>query len=323
MRWHRGVSLGVVAAAAVLAAAVAGVGPALAGKPSGGGGGGSDSVDTGTIYFRHSGGTWTMNSDGSGKAALPSGVGGEPSHALHGGHRWFLYRASVSGQYEVFGIRDDGSGAVQLTSGAAVTIGSANCVRWSPDDAKVSWVASAGVYVASVTYDASGNVTGLASQPSSATVAKTALEAHDWAPDGARMVLGDTSWLLWTANVSTGATTRLTTSKPARDPQWSPDGSRIAFDAYEWNGGIWTVAPDGSGAKEIVREHAGQANYVGGAKWSPHGTHLVYGKSGSYLGDDRADAYRASATGSGPTNLTGDLDTRAMSGSLAGPLAWR
>ncbi len=295
------------------------IGVALAGKPSGGGGGGGGggSVDTGTVYFRTQGLTWTMNPDGSGKAALPAGAAGEPSHDLHGGRRWFLYRSG-----EIFAVRDDGAGAVQLTTSAGLT--PPLSIRWAPDDSAISWVGDGGagqrgVYTAATVFDGVGKLTGLASQPASPAVSLSGAEAHDWAPDGVRVVMGDASGALWIASVATGAATRLPTPKPARGPVWSPDGSRIAYA----DGSVWTIAPDGSGAKEILKKHSGPANYVGSPGWSPAGTHLVCQKGGSILGDDRHDVYRATSTGSGATSLTDDLDTRSQSGSPAEPVGWR
>jgi hypothetical protein len=70
---------------------------ALAKKPPTppGGGGGGTPPPTGTIYY-DAWSLWSMNADGSQKTELPAGVYGEPSHALHAGHRWFL-RCGVNG----------------------------------------------------------------------------------------------------------------------------------------------------------------------------------------------------------------------------------
>src|SRR5262245_7716309 len=72
------------------------------GVPPGGGGGGN--TGGGMIYFigphdgAQQGGTAvmrTMNSDGSNNRQLGFGLFGNPSTALHGGRRWFLYHQPI------------------------------------------------------------------------------------------------------------------------------------------------------------------------------------------------------------------------------------
>jgi hypothetical protein len=58
------------------------------------------------------------------------------------------------------------------------------------------------------------------------------------------------------------------------DPDWSPDGTRIAYEEYGYNpccgvhtGGVWTVAPDGTGATRLVDGYD--------PSWSPDGSRLL------------------------------------------------
>src|SRR5688572_29706495 len=86
-------------------------------------GGGSTSSGGGTIYYL---GPWdgathntavmrAMNSDGTNNRQLGFGPQGNPSIALHGGHRWFLIFQQMPGvynpygtqRYELFAMRDD------------------------------------------------------------------------------------------------------------------------------------------------------------------------------------------------------------------------
>ena len=41
----------------------------------------------------------TMNSDGSNNRQLGFGLFGNPSTALHSGHRWFLYHKPIADSY--------------------------------------------------------------------------------------------------------------------------------------------------------------------------------------------------------------------------------
>ena len=69
-----------------------------------------------------------------------------------------------------------------------------------------------------------------------------------------------------------------------REPQWSPDGRRIAFYSNrsgQWE--IWAIHPDGSGLKQLT--YAGLALR---ASWSPDGRWLGYwsqppGPRGTFL----------------------------------------
>lgn len=67
----------------------------------------------------------------------------------------------------------------------------------------------------------------------------------------------------------------------ARQPSWSPDGKKIAFQAY-WDGNwhIYTVNTDGSGLKQMT---SGEFDHRE-PHWSPDGTTLAFSsdKNGSY-----------------------------------------
>ena len=323
------------------------------GGDDGGGGGGGPA---GTIYFTLSGQLHTMNGDGSNKTVVPGDVFGEPSHALHGDQRWYLEVRFIAGEFypdggerrELFAVTEAGA-VVQLTDQGdlepvttSVTFGA---TRWAPGDAVVSWVAlrwdgitglpvDAGVYVAEVAYDVtSGDVIGLLAQPSDPMVPTAFVEdfsevwrplvrTHDWSPDQTAIVYDTVDWDLFTADTSTGDSFPLVVGTVSDGwPVWSPDGSKIAFQTGAGSPSNATINPDGSGFKKIIRR-TGQKG-AGIPAWSPTGEHLIYRWNGSILGDDRADVYRASASGSGKTNLTADIDTRWLSGTPTTPIAWR
>ena len=100
-------------------------------------------------------------------------------------------------------------------------------------------------------------------------------------PDGRTIVI-DLLGALWTLPIDGGRARRiLEDGYDARLPAWSPDGRRIAFQAYRdstWN--IWTVAADGS---SLRRETSGPFDDRE-PHWSPDGTRLAFSsdRSGSY-----------------------------------------
>jgi len=70
------------------------------------------------------------------------------------------------------------------------------------------------------------------------------------------------------------------TSEPLileRDPTWSPDGTRIAFDRYIWDTGetdIFVMGSDGSGKENITNTPLG--TLVSAPTWSPDGREIAF-----------------------------------------------
>jgi Tol biopolymer transport system component/imidazolonepropionase-like amidohydrolase len=125
----------------------------------------------------------------------------------------------------------------------------------------------------------------VAGQPAGPMVRLTLTEGTSMAaaasPDGRTIVI-DLLGALWTLPIDGGRARRiLDDGDDARLPSWSPDGTRIAFQAYRdntWN--VWTIGADGSGPR---RETAGPFDDRE-PHWSPDGTRLAFSsdRSGSY-----------------------------------------
>ncbi|MHC4933505.1 MAG: hypothetical protein ACYTGV_15075 [Planctomycetota bacterium] len=268
-----------------------------------------------------------MDPDGSNKTSLGLDLNmvGEPSHALHGNQRWFLAaRFTYTGLYPtgkgysaIFAFSADGSFEVQLTD--ETVLQPTGNVRWSPDDATLSFVGQrwesgavveSGIYSATIEYDSGGDaVVGLDGSPS-LLVSGAGIAKHDWAPGGAEIVYAGGGQIR-IANPSTGDDDYLTTGG---EPAWSPgDGSLIAFT--RGTDGIFTIAPNGSGEQRILRSHAGRGQYYSLPCWSPTGSHLICLVWVDEPTD--SDVYRVRADGGGKVNLTSDVDTDAR------PVGWR
>ena len=100
-------------------------------------------------------------------------------------------------------------------------------------------------------------------------------------PDESTLAL-DLLGRIWVMPAGGGAATALTDPVgDARQPAWSPDGSRIAFQAY-WDGNyhIWSVGADGTELRQHTRGRFDHRE----PHWSPDGGRLAFSsdRGGSY-----------------------------------------
>jgi len=100
-------------------------------------------------------------------------------------------------------------------------------------------------------------------------------------PDG-RTIAIDLLGTLWTMPASGGVAKPITDiAMDARQPSWSPDGTRLAFQAYRsttWQ--IWTMNADGSDLRAVTSGPYDDRE----PSWSPDGRRIAFSsdRSGSY-----------------------------------------
>jgi Tol biopolymer transport system component/imidazolonepropionase-like amidohydrolase len=142
-----------------------------------------------------------------------------------------------------------------------------------------------------------------AQQPTGRPVKLTLREGTSMAaamsPDG-RTIAIDLLGTLWTMPAGGGAAKPITDiSMDARQPSWSPDSTRLAFQAYRnstWQ--IWTVRADGSDLKAVTSGPFDDRE----PSWSPDGQRIAFSsdRSGSY------DVWVVSLATGDVTQLTAD-----------------
>jgi len=98
----------------------------------------------------------------------------------------------------------------------------------------------------------------------------------DFSPDGTQLVFGRSSphcSALYVVDVNAGGVQRITPCGFSdNDGSWSPDGTKIAF---EHQGSLFVVHPDGSGLAKIPLAVAGRY-FAGDFSWSPDGTKIAF-----------------------------------------------
>jgi len=120
-----------------------------------------------------------------------------------------------------------------------------------------------------------------ASRPVRLTLREGTNLAAALSPDG-RTIAMDLLGSLWTLPAAGGSARRITDElMDARQPSWSPDGSKLVFQAYRGNTWtLWMVNADGSGLAPLTAGRFDDRE----PHWSPDGTRIAFAsdRSGNY-----------------------------------------
>ena len=268
------------------------------------------------------GNVWLAAADGSGARRLTDeAMTAFPQWTPDGRH--VVYQSRSEGAWQVWLLDLDGGATVRVDHPGQEVLGNAQV---SPDGANVAYQVTIGgrgsLWIA--TFPLRDGVPDYASAPDRRP-GRLAFDmdlglapaARTWSPEGHRLAflmyalqpLPDgrpaLSYKLWTSDAG-GFEPRLLTGRTTladRDPAWSPDGTRLAF--WSWSepdllGGIWLVAPDGTGLRNLTAGYGADAFTP---SWSPDGRRIAFaGNRGGSLDiwtvdlDASGDGARAGTT---------------------------
>ncbi len=230
---------------------------------------------------------------------------------------------------DLYTINADGTDERNLTAGFGPRVATA---EWSPDGSRIAFITSGSLGTLYV-MDADG---------ANLREVVDGVGAFDWSADGSQFAVihpaDDDTWQLFII-AADGSDLRQITNIPSADapsrsdsPDWSPDGSHIAFAntnriaPMTWVRGIYVVNSDGTNLVEVMPQEHG---YVA-PQWDPQGQRILFSRprraarevwgSAIYIArmneSEPAVEVIAGDDGSEPTGPTWSPDGAAIAASL-------
>lgn len=269
---------------------------------------------------------YSVRPDGSGEHQLTSGAGRHLCPNFSADGRWMAYCANTSGNFEIWTMKQNGTAHRQLTHFGGFAI----FPDISPDGSKIAFGGTVGtdptenIYVVDAATGTS--LTQLTSCPTDACINNYPV----WSPSGAKIAFihaqsfdADGNPLdeqVWVMNADGSNAHALTTDSLMKDqvPDWSPDGSRIAYHSGGFDsGGIWVMRADGSDQHQLTGCAATEPSPCAGgddfgSAWSPDGTRIAFVRTFAALGVSNRPIYIMNADGSDVHPLLGGTHLQAV-----------
>lgn len=218
------------------------------------------------------------------------------------------FESTRGGTYDIWIMDADGSNPVKLTDGK----GWNRHTSWSPDGKSLSFVSSREKMNVFKLYVINADGTGLRKL----TDASSKVGFSTWSPDGKKIAFAttvccrgkDSDIFIVDADSSAAGNTKpinLTKTKDLNSkPDWSPDGTRIAFvtttvvNEKDHIKDIYIINVDGTNPVKLTDSRTNDDSPC----WSPDGTKIAYDS----VNDGVADICVMNADGSNIVNLTQD-----------------
>lgn len=209
-----------------------------------------------------------------------------------GGAELIAFDSSRNGNRDIFVMKSDGSGLVQLTDNEADD----GDPVWSPDGTRILFGSLRdGDWELYVMDPDGSNVNQLTDNSNIDWAGK-------WSPDGTRIVFAsdrDGNLEIYAMDADGSNQMRLTTNTVIDAfPSWSPDGQRILFESVVSEGGrdFFLMNPDGTDLTRLMIN----SDFDRNPSWSPDGTRIVF--TTNRMSDD--EIYFMNSDGTNPIRLT-------------------
>ena len=246
---------------------------------------------TGAGQFTNQASLLVGDADGTNNTATTTHLGA----AAATGARSLVFSNAAGDRRDLFAWNAAGAGPLNVTRSPAAEFAG----DWSPDGTKLLFDAIVGgnddLYV--VNRDGTG-LRRLTFSPATD-------ENGTWSPDGQSIVFDSDRYfgtpLIYRMAADGTGVVRLTSGGEDLFPEYSPDGSRIAFISGRAGiGDVFVMNPDGSGLVDLTDDPGSEYFRP---SWSPDGSRLAFAsnRAGNF------EIYTMNADGSGQSNLTNDV----------------
>jgi Tol biopolymer transport system component len=246
--------------------------------------------------FRHGrGDIYVVNADGSGEQRLTTNPAHDDLATWSPDGSRIAFSSLRDGNFEIYVMNADGTGQTRLTTDPEDDFSPS----WSPDGRRIAFRSNRDsngeIYVMNV--DGTGQTR--------LTFNTASDHSPAWGPNGQIAFVSTRQGNgIYVMNDDGTDVRRVTTFAPNRNeyrPNWSPDGSKIAFQADRdipiGNTEIYVMNADGTGQQRLT-DYPGHDDWP---DWSPDGGQIAFSRGASFL---TPEVYVMGAAGGEPREVT-------------------